>query len=424
VNNPSNLLKGAFDGLVGNGPNVGYLSLALTAKGSFTGKLRIGSVTSSFKGTLGLDGSATVTAGTASMNLALDPATGVITATIMEGATFYGAHLSREDYSAALAPAPQAGSYTAIIPRENPPLEILATATATVSSQGVITGISIVNPGQGYVLPPLVTITSPQGSGAVVAAAVSGGAVTGITVTKGGSKYPSSGVQVIIDAPSDGEPAGAGYATLKVAASGAVSVAGKLGDGTAFTSSGFVKSDGSLALFTTLPYKKAGTLLGTILFQDSSEESDCEGVLTWTKPAQPTAQRYQAGFSTLPTLVGGRYVAPAKGENALDFGQQPMTGVGFGAVLGDLLSPIADQISISTASAVRETSTPTDKLTVKINPATGLITGSFTANFFGPLSGQKTLSVPLNGAIVQKVGIAGGFFLGPEHSGIFSFPAQ
>jgi hypothetical protein len=227
---------------------------------------------------------------------------------------------------------------------------------------------------------------------------------------------------VTIDSPSDSAPAGAGYATIKVVASGAASIAGKLGDGTAFTASGYVKTDGSFALYTTLPYKKPGTLLGTIVFQGIPGESDCLGSLTWTKPAQTTVQRYQAGFSTLPTLVGGRYVPPAKGENAIDFGQQPITAADFGAVAGDLPGRFDDHISISNASVVHETSSLTDKLTVKINPATGLITGSFTTNFFASPTGQKNITVTLGGAIVQKQGIAGGFFLGPEHSGIFSFP--
>ncbi len=421
--NPFNVLKGAFDGLLQNGPSVGYLSLVFTANGSFTSKLRLGAVSSSFKGTFGADGSANVTAGAVSLHVALDPTTGEITATVMQAANLYGGQLTRESYSTTLAPAPQAGLYTAVIPRDNSgPLTLQATAVATVSSKGVITSIAVTGAGEGYVVPPLVTITSPQGSGAVATATISGGQVTGIIVTKGGSKYPSSGVIVTIDLASDSVPAGASYATIKVAAGGTASVAGKLSDGTSFSSSGYVKSDGSLAVFAPLGYKTAGTLVGTIIFQDVPGESDCAGNLTWVKPAQTTVQRYQAGFSATPPLVGGRYVAPALGENAIDFDQQPITGGGFGAVNGDLLSPITDQISISTASVVRETSSPTDKLTIKINPATGLVTGSFTSGFFTAPTGLKNTSVTLTGAIIQKQGIVAGYFLGPQHSGVFSFP--
>jgi hypothetical protein len=182
-----------------------------------------------------------------------------------------------------------------------------------------------------------------------------------------------------------------------------------------------VKSDGTLALYSVLPYRKPGTLLGSLLFKDMPEESDFSGGLTWSKPAQTVAQRYQAGFTTRPGMAGGRYTAPAKGENALDFAQVPLTGIDFGAVEGDLPGMLSDTISISTASVAKETSTPADKLTIRINPANGLVTGSFTTTFFAPPTGQKTVTVSLNGAIVQKAGVAGGYFLGPQHSGIFSF---
>ena len=62
-----------------------------------------------------------------------------------------------------------------------------ATANATVVN-GVVTGISITNGGQGYLAPPKINIIG-LGSGATAEATVNGGVVDTITVTNGGAGY-------------------------------------------------------------------------------------------------------------------------------------------------------------------------------------------------------------------------------------------
>lgn len=78
-----------------------------------------------------------------------------------------------------------------------------ATAYATTASNGAVTGFVITNPGTGYTSAPSVTITAVTGyvtqnpmsvaglggSGAGATATVGAGAVTGITVTSGGTGY-------------------------------------------------------------------------------------------------------------------------------------------------------------------------------------------------------------------------------------------
>lgn len=71
-----------------------------------------------------------------------------------------------------------------------------------VVSNGVITGVNIINGGQGYLAPPLVLFVG-DGAGAVATATVSQGQVTGINIVSGGSGYrpvpPTNiGAQVII----------------------------------------------------------------------------------------------------------------------------------------------------------------------------------------------------------------------------------
>jgi hypothetical protein len=72
-----------------------------------------------------------------------------------------------------------------------------AIATATTEN-GVVTGISVVNGGSGYLAPPKIDIIG-DGAGATAVATISQGVVTGIEVTNGGSGYwylPNAGFGV------------------------------------------------------------------------------------------------------------------------------------------------------------------------------------------------------------------------------------
>lgn len=65
-----------------------------------------------------------------------------------------------------------------------------AQATAEVSS-GAVTGITITNGGSGYASAPIITITGGGGTGAEATAIISDGTVTGINIINGGSGYTS-----------------------------------------------------------------------------------------------------------------------------------------------------------------------------------------------------------------------------------------
>jgi hypothetical protein len=67
----------------------------------------------------------------------------------------------------------------------------LGSATANISG-GAVTTISVTNGGSGYTTAPIVTISGGGGSGATATATISGGAVTTISVTNGGSGYTSA----------------------------------------------------------------------------------------------------------------------------------------------------------------------------------------------------------------------------------------
>ena len=80
-----------------------------------------------------------------------------------------------------------------------------AAATATIDS-GAVNAITVTDGGEYYksALPPTVTITGGGGSGATATATVSSaGLVTGITITSGGSGYSSTPTEEIDYSPKD-----------------------------------------------------------------------------------------------------------------------------------------------------------------------------------------------------------------------------
>jgi len=67
---------------------------------------------------------------------------------------------------------------------------------SAITENGVVTSISVLNGGSGYLAPPKVSIIG-DGAGATAVATISGGVVTGIEVTNGGSGYwylPNAGM--------------------------------------------------------------------------------------------------------------------------------------------------------------------------------------------------------------------------------------
>ncbi len=76
-----------------------------------------------------------------------------------------------------------------------------AAATATIDAKGFLTGVTITAGGSGYEVPPTVQFINGNGSGGAAFATVSGGRVTGITVTSAGSYTGPPTVIISTDNP-------------------------------------------------------------------------------------------------------------------------------------------------------------------------------------------------------------------------------
>jgi hypothetical protein len=74
-----------------------------------------------------------------------------------------------------------------------PPAIILSTATATSTiASGAVTGVTITSGGSGYSTVPAVTFSGGAGTGAAATAVVTGGVVTAVNVTTPGTGYTTA----------------------------------------------------------------------------------------------------------------------------------------------------------------------------------------------------------------------------------------
>ncbi len=210
-------------------------------------------------------------------------------------------------------------------------------------------------------------------------------------------------------------PQGTGYATVKISPAGDVTLSGKLGDGSALSSRTYLKSDGSFAVYSPLysaVFPGAGSLVGILAVSGSESETD---TLHWFKPARPADLIYKQGFATSVSAQTSPFHPPTGGALILAF----PAGANNGKITiagGNI--PAAKNISkTATLNAASKVSFPANaatQLSMQINVANGLFTGSF-------IHPVTTKATPFQGVLFQKQGAGEGFFVGPSASGLVEF---
>ena len=209
---------------------------------------------------------------------------------------------------------------------------------------------------------------------------------------------------VVLPSP-DATTFGHGYATLVVAANGTAVFAGKLSDGTAYTSTSRTVDDGKgdylVPVHVPLYAAAGGMLTGEILLPKAKvnpTDADVVGTLEWLRPADSKAKVliFQTGFLEAIDPVGGVY----------NFVK------GTALITGGTFTLKADTLSLAgtwPASNVPLIAKPTK---ITFASATGVIKGSFCRTV-----GGKTVTTPYEGVILVNpltVGTAslqgGGFF--------------
>ena len=188
-------------------------------------------------------------------------------------------------------------------------------------------------------------------------------------------------------------PFGVGYGTVKVTALGTITLGGSLADGTAVNQSSVVSKDGLWPLYVSL-YGGKGSLWGWIYFTNNTITNAV--ALSWINETNTSKRAvYRSGFTNQDaTLMGELYVS----TNTLP---------------GDLTSTLEGG-DLPFAIVVTNLSENTNKLTLKTNKTTGVISGSFA----NPAAPEQKIMV--NGVVLQSQTNAQGYFLGTNQSGTFT----
>jgi hypothetical protein len=115
IGNSARQLHGVYDGLLSDGTNtVGFLRLALTATGTWTGTLQLGTVSTSIRARFDLENSARVTTGGQLLTLQF-ARTGEPVIAVTLGAGTVGT-LTRAPFNATTHRSPKAGRYSVLLP--------------------------------------------------------------------------------------------------------------------------------------------------------------------------------------------------------------------------------------------------------------------------------------------------------------------
>jgi hypothetical protein len=195
----------------------------------------------------------------------------------------------------------------------------------------------------------------------------------------------------------------AGYGTLSAAITklGVVSASGVLADGSKFTQSGVVSTNGYWPFYSPL-YSGAGMGLSWV---DLSAGVPA-GSFFWVRPAGASKTVYPAGFTNVASLIGSVYAysnkAPVLGLTNLLL-----------TLDGAKLTNLAIQVSLNAKSKF---SSSTNKLTLNLATATGQLTGKTTLG----KSNYTFQAVVLQG----KTNALGGFMNGPLGGSVTLAPAN
>lgn len=229
---------------------------------------------------------------------------------------------------------------------------------------------------------------------------------------------PQAGTYNVIIPPATSQPAGypvgIGFGKVTVSAGGSVRFVGQAGTSPAFNAAAQLSADGTWPFFGAL-YGGRGSLSGLVTFDLQNPAHDLAGNLHWFRPPGVTnLPVYLDGFSGQSNLLGAKWTAPAAGQRVFltasaGTGKFNVNAAGDGTL--PLLQASLDG-TLSTANVFTATvpgDAPIQTVSMKINPLTGQLAGSFkegtTLNKFSAL------------IVNSKVNRAAGFFRRAKRTG-------
>jgi hypothetical protein len=135
------------------------------------------------------------------------------------------------------------------------------------------------------------------------------------------------------------------------------------------------------------PYRNRGLLAGTLTFGAGAASAidQIDGTLSWQKPVS-AGPAYRAGFNGSIVVEGGRYAPPARGAAALDIENWKL-------VLGAnvLTDPVKAVVTLNQRNRFTLTGAGATGTSLKLDPATGLLTGRCIPTGVGPVAFKGVL---------------------------------
>lgn len=336
------------------------------------------------------------------------------------------------------------GTFVSTLPRNSLTGNMGGTLTITVSPLAAVTGKLVIGKDtfnfkgmlttQAGASPRLVAsvarknstplaldVTWNTSTANISATLADGGSTTALTGFKTGGQGQNVNVgryNARLTPPADASaatvPLGHGFVSLVLERTANISAAGRLPDGTPFTSSTALGTNGEVQIFAMAG---SGSVLGTtapvIGAISGNSTSSFTGNVTWQQSVQ-AGPLYPAAFGPVTLAVSGKlYTPPAAGSVVL--GLLPVAsnakltfteaGVASASVSPDLV------FTLSTSNAVKLPTANPDKVALTLNPKTGAFSGSFTLS---DVSGvNKPRKAPFQGVLVTGQG-GRGYFLLPQ----------
>ena len=215
---------------------------------------------------------------------------------------------------------------------------------------------------------------------------------------------PFAGRYTMVIEPPPGNdpdiPQGFGYGTLTVASTGLAHLQGVLGDGTKIKSTAPLSKHGTSPFYVPL-YRNQGASVGWLTF---ATNGTIQATLDWFKPAISGSTFYPNRIATNVTLSGEVFVPPAdNGPEPSGTRQVTLTG-------GNLVGSLVETAVVNSVGHVSVSPPNNVNLQMKLNPSTGLFSGSFTHPVL-----NKT--VKFNGSSLQLDGSGAGLFRGSDETG-------
>jgi hypothetical protein len=215
---------------------------------------------------------------------------------------------------------------------------------------------------------------------------------------------PDAGQYTMIipgDFTSTNTPGGDSYGTITIDKAGRIRFSGRLADGTSVSQSTFVSKGGQWPLYAPL-YRGEGSLYGWMLF-NGSEQADVLGDITWIKPQMPSTWYYPSGFAINVSAWGSSYRRPPRGTPILNV---PTAALEFNSA--NQYRGITNHVTIDGHNRV--TNLSANSLQMAFSTATGLFSGWV----IDPITWYR---VPFRGVVLQRQGLAAGYFRSWDQTG-------